>query len=150
MSNKIGIDMKVTNGSNVKVHYTGRLEDGTVFDSSEGRDPLAFTVGAGQMIPGFDKGVLDLEVGEKKTVTLPPEEAYGQPQENMILTIETTKVFPPEIDPKVGEQYNLQRKDGGALPVTVTKVEGETVTLDANHHLAGKTLIFDIEVVEIA
>ncbi|MGD8780504.1 MAG: peptidylprolyl isomerase [Ignavibacteria bacterium] len=142
--------MKVQNGSKVKVHYTGKLEDGTIFDTSDGREPLAFTVGEGQMIPGFEKGVMDLAVGEKKTVTIPPEEAYGQPQENMVLTVEKDKVFPPEIDPKVGEQYNLTRKDGGTLPVTVTNIVDEKVTLDANHHLAGKTLIFDIEVVELA
>ncbi len=141
--------MKVQNGSNVKVHYTGKLEDGTIFDTSEGRDPLAFTVGQGQMIPGFEKGVMDLAVGEKKTVSLPPEEAYGQPQEAMILTVEKEKVFPADIEPKAGEKYNMTKKDGGVLPVTVTKVEEGNVTLDANHHLAGKTLVFDIEIVEI-
>ena len=138
----------VSKGSNVKVHYTGKLKDGTVFDSSLNREPLQFTAGAGQMIPGFDKAVTDMAVGEKKTVEIPPEEAYGERQENLMVEIPSENL-PEDHTPKVGDAYNLQQKDGQMIPVSVAQVNENSVVMDANHQLAGETLIFDIEVVEI-
>jgi peptidylprolyl isomerase len=139
---------KVEKGSNVKVHYTGKLKDGTVFDSSLQRDPLGFEAGAGQMIPGFDAAVIDMEVGDKKTVEIPPEEAYGPRHDNLMFDIPSDKL-PKDHEPKVGDQYNLTQKDGQVITVTVVEVKDEGVVLDANHSLAGETLIFDIELVEI-
>ena len=140
---------KVENNSKVKVHYTGRLEDGNQFDSSQGREPLAFTVGAGQMIPGFEKAVIGMMLNESKTVNIPCDEAYGQRNEQLIQEVPKS-ALPAEINPYVGQQLVSQTQSGQQIPVTITSVKSETVVVDANHHLAGKDLIFDIEVVEIA
>ena len=137
-----------SSGDNVKIHYTGRLEDGTVFDSSEGRDPLEFSLGAGSVIPGFDKGVTGMEVGEKKTVTIPPLDAYGEAKDEMIAVINRQHI-PPNITPEIGMQLEMQSPEGQQMPVTITAITEDKVTLDANHHLAGKTLIFDLELVSI-
>ncbi len=136
-------------GDTVKIHYTGTLGDGSVFDSSSGRDPLEFQVGSGQVIPGFDTAVRGLEVGAKKTSTIPAGEAYGQHQEQMVVDIPKTEL-PAELSPQVGQ--TLQATDGSGNPVAlqVTAVADETITVDGNHPLAGKDLTFEIELVEIA
>lgn len=136
-------------GDRVKVHYTGKLDDGTVFDSSRDREPIEFTLGAGEVIPGFEAAVEGMEVGETKTTTIPAEEAYGPHRDDMILMVERSK-FPPHIEPEVGQQLQLRQEDGQTLIVTVAAVTEDTVALDANHPLAGEDLTFDIELVEIS
>ncbi|MBD3258304.1 peptidylprolyl isomerase [candidate division GN15 bacterium] len=136
-------------GNTVTVHYTGKLEDGTVFDSSQGRDPLVFKIGDGRLIPGFEAGTVGMAEGEKKTVTVPPDQAYGDRRDD--LTLEVAKGnFPENIDPQVGQQFEMQQPGGQSVNVTVTQVEGDKVTVDANHPLAGKTLVFEIEMVKVA
>ena len=135
-------------GDTVKVHYTGKLEDGTVFDTSEERAPLEFTIGSGQIIRGFEQGVVGMEPGEAKTATIPPEEAYGPHREDMTLTVDRGQ-FPEEINPEPGQQHQVQQPDGRAAVVTVSDVSESTVTLDANHPLAGQPLTFEIRLVDI-
>ncbi|UCG62092.1 MAG: peptidylprolyl isomerase [Candidatus Zixiibacteriota bacterium] len=139
---------QVKSGDKIKVHYTGKLEDGTVFDTSEGRDPFEFTVGAGNVIPGFDQGVMGMSEGATKTITVPPEEAYGQSRADLVAKVDKS-AFPESIDPKVGQQLQMEQSDGDPINVVVSNIEGDTVTLDANHPLAGKTLIFEVELVSI-
>ena len=136
-------------GDNVKVHYTGRLKDGTQFDSSAGREPLGFTVGAGQMIKGFDAAVNGMAVGDKKTVEIPAAEAYGEVNPQMIVDIPRTNL-PPDLNPTVGQQLGMTTPEGQQVPVKVKEVHDDKIVIDANHELAGKELIFDIELVEIA
>ena len=140
-NNNNATDAVVKAGDTVSVDYTGRLENGSVFDTSIGRTPLEFTVGAGQMISGFDSAVLGMRVGEEKTITLPPEEAYGAPNPANIVAVPVTSV--PN-GTKVGDTLY-----SGGTAVKVVAVTNETVTIDANHPLAGKTLIFDIKIVKI-
>jgi len=135
-------------GDKIKVHYTGKFKDDTMFDSSRKRDPLEFTIGAGQVVKGFDSAVRGMEVGEQKTVEIPPDDAYGKKAKSLI-TVITKAEFPDEITPKVGQQLQTEDADGRPVNLRVTKIEGNDVTLDANHPLAGKTLIFDIELLEI-
>ncbi|MBD3170251.1 MAG: peptidylprolyl isomerase [candidate division Zixibacteria bacterium] len=135
-------------GSVVKVHYTGKLDDGSVFDSSKDREPLEFTLGQGSVIPGFEKGIVGMEVGSAKTIKLTPEEAYGPRRDNLIADVKKEQ-FPDNIEPKIGEQLQLTQQDGQVINVTVTQIEGDTVTLDANHPLAGKDLEFEVELVEV-
>jgi FKBP-type peptidyl-prolyl cis-trans isomerase 2 len=130
------------------VHYTGKLEDGTVFDTSEERTPLEFTIGSGQIIPGFERAVVGMEPGETKTATISPEEAYGQHREDMTITVDRGQ-FPEDINPEPGQQLQVQQPDGRAAIVVVSDVSESTVTLDANHPLAGQPLTFDIELVDI-
>jgi peptidylprolyl isomerase len=136
-------------GDTVKVHYTGRLDDDTVFDTSRGKTPLQFTIGEGNLIEGFEKGLIGMEVGEKKNLVIPPEEAYGQNDEKL-----TTKVsrshLPDSVQPAIGMQLQVKQKDGSIFVVWITGMDEETVTLDANHPLAGKTLNFDVELTDIA
>lgn len=139
---------EVTSGAKVAIHYTGTLEDGSVFDSSEGRDPLEFTVGSGMIIPGLDKALPGMSVGEKKKVTIAPEEAYGPRHDQAIMDVPRAEI-PAEIPLEVGLQLQMSGPQGQPVPVTVTALTDESVTLDANHALAGKTLIFDFEVVSI-
>lgn len=136
-------------GATVRVHYTGSLSDGTVFDSSEGRDPLAFTIGQGQIIPGFEEAVVGMAEGESKTVTVPPEKAYGPHMPERVAVLEPGD-FPPGIRPMVGHRYRIPRPDGLAIEVQVTEVTESSVTLDGNHPLAGKPLTFAITLVSIA
>ncbi len=139
---------KAKNGDKAKVHYTGRLEDGTVFDSSSGREPLEFTLGEGQLIQGFEKSVLGMQVGESKTVTISPEEGYGHPKEELKVKVSKTD-FPVDIEPEIGQRLQLQNMQGQPIPVIISAIEEETVTLDANHPLAGKILQFDLELMEL-
>ncbi len=136
-------------GDSVKVHYTGKLDDGSVFDSSVDGDPLAFQLGQDQLIPGFEKAVVGMDVGQAKTITIPASEAYGPHREELVLVVGRDE-FPDEIEPKVGEQLRVQEPDGREIQVRVTDESDDNVTLDANHPLAGKDLTFDLELVEIA
>jgi len=136
-------------GDKVKVHYTGKLDDGSVFDTSDGRDPLEFTLGEGQIIPGFEAGVRGMQPGDSKTVTVPADQAYGPHREEGVLVVNRAEM-PPDLDPELGEQLEVRSQEGQATVVRVTDVSEQTVTLDANHPLAGKDLTFDIELVEIA
>jgi FKBP-type peptidyl-prolyl cis-trans isomerase 2 len=135
-------------GDTVKIHYTGTLQDGSVFDSSTGRDPLEFTLGAGQVIKGFDDGVTGMGVGEKKTINIPCDEAYGPVNPDMIQDVPRAQI-PAEIPLEEGIMLQMQGPAGQVLPVKVVKVTDDAVTLDANHDLAGKDLTFDLELVSI-
>ncbi|MFY0592828.1 FKBP-type peptidyl-prolyl cis-trans isomerase [Roseivirga sp.] len=135
-------------GDQVKVHYTGKLTDGTIFDSSEGREPLAFEVGAGMMIKGFDAAVDGMEVGAKVTAEIPAAEAYGESRADMIFDVPKTNL-PPDMVAEVGQQLAMSQPNGQQLPVKVKEVHEDKVVIDANHDLAGKDLVFDIELVEI-
>jgi FKBP-type peptidyl-prolyl cis-trans isomerase 2 len=139
---------KVKEKDTVSVHYTGTLSDGEVFDSSVDREPLSFTVGAGQMIPGFDSAVVGMEVKEKKSVTIAATEAYGEVRPDMVQIISKDQL-PPDLKPEVGQQLASQLPSGEQIIVTVSEITESEVTIDANHPLAGKELTFDIEVVEI-
>ena len=138
----------VKNGDTIKIHYKGRLNDGTVFDSSEGRAPLEFTVGGGMVIPGFDAGVKDMNIGDTKTIHIPAAEAYGTKQEHLVMEFPKDQ-FPPDLQPEVGMQLNMSSNTGQVIPVVITEVKEDTVWLDANHQLAGQDLIFDLELMEI-
>ena len=139
---------KIKEGDTVKVHYTGKTSDGNVFDSSRERDPLEFTIGQGQLIPGFEKAVVGLEAGDSQTVTIPSDEAYGEVRDDMIVNVPKEQI-PSDITPEVGQQLQIQQKDGGSIGVVVTEITEQEVTLDANHPLAGKDLTFEIEVVSV-
>lgn len=135
-------------GDTVKVHYTGKLDDGTVFDSSIQRDPLEFTIGQGQIIPGFEQAVVGMQAGELKTTSVPPESAYGPHRDEMVIEVDLT-FFPNNVNPEVGQQLQIHQADGQSIIVTVTDVSDASATLDANHPLAGKDLTFDIELVAV-
>ncbi|HSK21470.1 MAG TPA: peptidylprolyl isomerase [Longimicrobiales bacterium] len=134
-------------GDTVRVHYTGKLEDGSVFDSSDGRDPLEFTVGSGQVIPGFDQAVAGMSPGEEREVKIPAAEAYGDRKDDLVIVVERSQL-PPDIDPDVGQQLQLSQ-EGRAFVVTVADVNEQNITLDANHPLAGEDLTFELQLVEI-
>jgi peptidylprolyl isomerase len=140
--------MQVKTGDVVRVHYTGTLLDGSQFDSSVGRNPLEFTVGAGQMIAGFDAGVLGMAVGEKKTLQIDPDHGYGQSNPEAIIEFPRTNV-PEGMEIEIGMQLNLQNEYGQPVPVVIMEITEEVVIMDANHSLAGKDLIFEVELVEI-
>ena len=140
---------QVKSGDTVRIHYTGTLSDGSTFDSSEGRDPLEFTVGSGQIIPGLDTAMPGMAVGETKRVEVPAEQAYGEPNADALQAVPRSEI-PADIPLDIGTQLQVQTPSGQVMPVTVAEVTKEQVTLDANHPLAGKDLTFDIELVEIA
>jgi len=140
---------KVKNGDTVKVHYTGSLEDGSVFDTSQDREPMEFTLGSGQLIPGFEKAVEGMEKGESTKVTIPSEEAYGEPREDLIISVPRENM-PDGVTPEVGMQLQVNQPDGQSIPVRITEIADEEVKLDANHPLAGKDLTFEIELMEIS
>lgn len=140
---------KVKDGDTVKVHYTGTLEDGTVFDTSREREPLEFTLGGGQLIPGFEKAVLGMAEGDTTEVSIESGDAYGERRDDLELEVSKSDL-PDNIEPEVGMQLQMQQEEGRAIPVQITDVEDEYVTLDANHPLAGKDLNFEIELVEIS
>jgi FKBP-type peptidyl-prolyl cis-trans isomerase 2 len=135
-------------GDSVKVEYTGKMEDGTVFDSSREREPLCFTIGARQVIEGFEEAVIGMDVGESKTCGISPEKGYGPRYDDHVLKIDRSQI-PPELNPKVGDQLQSRSEEGRPVRAIVIEVDEDTLTLDANHPLAGKNLIFDIEVLEI-
>jgi len=139
---------QVKEGDKVKVHYHGRLTDGTTFDSSEGREPLEFEVGSGSVIPGFDEGVKGMAVGDKKTVNIPADQAYGDRQDELIMEFPKDR-FPADMVPEVGLQLMMNNGAGQNFPVTIVEVKEDSVTLDANHQLAGQELVFDLELVGI-
>jgi len=140
--------MQVKKGDVVRVHYTGTLLDGSQFDSSVGRSPLEFTVGAGQMIAGFDAGVLGMSVGDKKTIQIDPDNGYGQKDPNAIIEFPSSNV-PEGMQVEVGMKLNLQNQYGQPVPVEVIEVKEDVIIMDANHFLAGKDLVFEVELVEI-
>ncbi len=139
---------QVKNGDVVKVHYTGKLTTGEEFDSSTGREPLEFTVGAGQMIKGFDDAMPGMSVGEKKTIHISPDDAYGQINDEALIDF-PKKNIPPDMPLEVGMQLELKDENSQSFPVTIAEIKDDIVVLDANHSLAGKELVFDIELVEI-
>jgi peptidylprolyl isomerase len=139
---------QVKEGDSVKVHYTGKLESGEVFDTSKEREPFEFTVGAGNVIPGFEKGVVGMSAGQSKTVTVPPEDGYGPTRDELVIEVNKTD-FPEHITPEVGQRLQMRRPDGNNVNVVVSNIAGENVTLDANHPLAGKTLVFEIELLDV-
>lgn len=136
------------NGDTVKVHYTGTLDDGTQFDTSKGKDPLQFTLGSGQVIPGFEEGVVGLSVGESKKINIPSDQAYGPYREDLIKTLERSS-FPADLELQEGIMLQIPQDNGQAAVVQVKELTDDNVTLDANHPLAGKDLNFEIELVEI-
>ncbi len=140
---------QVEYGNTVKVHYTGKLDDGTVFDSSIDRDPLQFTLGEGQMIPGFEQAVVGMSLNESKTVTIQMDQAYGPHREEMVTAIERNQIPENMQQLEVGQQLQIRQDDGQTFLVLVTDVAESSVTLDANHPLAGKDLTFDLQLVEI-
>ncbi len=135
-------------GDTAQVHYTGRLEDGEVFDSSDGGEPLEFEVGAGQVIFGFDEGVRGMNVNDKKRIEIEADDAYGQRIEALVQQIAREGLNLGN-EPEVGMQLGLQLPDGNEIPVTITEVTPDSITLDANHPLAGRKLIFDVELVSL-
>jgi len=140
--------MVAVTGDMVKVHYTGTLDDGSVFDSSADREPFKFTLGSGQVIKGFDNGVSGMKVGEKKTIHIPVEDAYGPHREDLVLDI-SVKDLPKDFVMEIGQELPLRDSLGQTIPATVINVSEDTVTVDANHALAGKNLTFEIELIEI-
>ncbi len=139
---------KVKANDTVAVHYTGKLTNGQVFDSSEGKEPLKVTLGQGNFIPGFEKGLLDMAVKEKKTVTIPKEEAYGEAREELFQAIKNEEL-PDSIKPEVGMGLVARNPDGSERQLRVAEVHEDHIVIDANHPLAGHDLIFELEVVEI-
>jgi peptidylprolyl isomerase len=140
--------VQAKNGDTVKVHYTGKLDDDTIFDTSAEREPLQFKIGEGQLIQDFELAVVGMSPGESKTVQIPSENAYGPHHEEMIMVVDRNE-FPENLEPKVDQRLQVQKSDGQVFAVTVTAVSESKVTLDANHPLAGKDLTFDIQLTEI-
>lgn len=139
---------QVKSGDTVKVHYKGTLTDGTTFDSSEGREPLQFEVGSGMVIKGFDEALLGMSIGDKKTVNIPVDQAYGHVDPNKIIEFPKSD-FPEDMSPQAGMGIHLTDNHGNHHPAMITEVKEDVVVVDVNHVLAGKDLIFDIELVEI-
>ena len=140
---------EATEGNTVKVHYTGKLDDGTVFDSSEGREPLEFTIGQGQMIPGFERGVVGMEVGETRTLVIAADQAYGIHRPDGVFELDRSEI-PTTIPLEVGMQLQATGPGGQPVTMTVAALSEDKVTMDANHPLAGKDLTFEIELVGIS
>jgi peptidylprolyl isomerase len=139
---------KVKNGDTIKIHYTGKLDDGTTFDTSLEGDPLEFTIGEHEVIPGMEDAVIGMEPGDERTVTIPSDEAYGPYHEEMVVVVDR-KEFPEEMEIQVDQQLSVVLEDEQSIIVTVTEITDDSVTLDANHPLAGENLVFDIHLVEI-
>jgi peptidylprolyl isomerase len=139
---------QAANGDKVKVHYTGRLDDDTVFDSSRERGPLEFELGSGQVIRGFEEAVIGMEPGEQISARIEPAKAYGPRVEELKIRIDSD-ALPDDLDPSPGDHLRMRTQDGNVVPVTVAEVSDEGVIVDANHPLAGQALTFDIELVEI-
>lgn len=139
---------QVKKGDTIQVHYHGTLTDGSIFDTSSGRDPLEFEVGGGMVIEGFDNGVVGMAIGEKRTVEIPADQAYGPKNDDMVMEFPIDR-FPADLVPEIGMQLNMSNNQGEQFPVVIIDVADEYVILDANHPLAGKDLIFDLELVSI-
>lgn len=139
---------KAKSGDTVRVHYTGKLEDGTQFDSSAGKDPLEFSIGAGEVLPAFDSAVEGMAVGDSKSVNIEAAEAYGRRHEQLIQDV-PREHLPDDMQPAVGMQLQAQGQDGQPIKLVVTEVKEETITVDGNHPLAGRDLDFDIKLVDI-
>ena len=139
---------QVKSGDKVRVHYHGKLRNGETFDSSEGREPLEFTVGSGQVIKGFDEGVKGMQTGDKRVVEIAVEDAYGEKEEGRVVEFPKEQ-FPEDLNPEIGMQLMMSDGQGHSIPVLVSEVKEESIILDANHPLAGEDLIFDIELIEI-
>lgn len=139
---------KVKEGDNVSLHYTGTLDDGTVFDSSEGGEPLNFTIGSGQVIPGFEYGIVGMDLGETKEINIAPDQAYGEYHEELVKVVPKA-AFPPDVNPTIGMAFELELPSGQAMPVRIIDIENDEVTLDANHLLAGEALNFKVRVISI-
>lgn len=139
---------QVKKGDTVRVHYHGKLDDGSTFDSSENREPLEFVVGSGQVIKGFDQALVDMKVGDKKKVHIPVDEAYGQHNSEMVMEF-PKKDFPQDMEPQLGMNLQLSNAQGQEFQVVISEIREESVMLDANHPLAGKDLHFEIELVSI-
>ncbi len=140
--------MPAKNGDNVQVHYTGKLKDGSVFDSSREREPLAFQLGEGQIIPGFESAVVGMSEGDSTTIEIAPKDAYGERKEDMLMEVSKAQV-PEGMNPKEGETLQVQTGEGQVANVVVHEVKPESIVLDANHPLAGKDLVFEIELVKV-
>lgn len=140
---------KVSDGKKVKVHYTGKLTDGSEFDSSREREPLDVTMGEGGLIPGFENGLQGMAVGEKKTITIEADQAYGAKREDLIMQV-PREDFPDDITPEVGLELTVQSEEGPQMHALVVDMDDDSVTVDANHPLAGETLVFDLEIVDIS
>lgn len=138
---------QVKDGDTVKVHYTGKLADGSEFDSSANKEPMEFKIGEGKLIPGFEQAVVGMSVGEKNTITIPSNEAYGERRDDMNVSVEKEKL-PEDLAPELGQQLQIQQQDGKAIPVVIADISDTHVTLDANHPLAGEDLTFEIEVID--
>lgn len=136
------------NGDQIKVHYTGKLADGTIFDSSEQREALQFTLGQGQLIPGFEKAVFGMQVGEAKTFMIEAADAYGLHNATLVFTVGRDSL-PANMNPSVGQRFRIRQQDGATSEVSVSAITDEGVTFDANHPLAGKDLTFEIHIIEI-
>jgi peptidylprolyl isomerase len=136
-------------GDTVRVHYRGKLKDGSEFDASFDREPLQFTIGGGQVIPGFEEAVVGMNPGDSKTTELPAEKAFGRHLEDMVAVVGKSQFADWELEPTVGERVPIPQPDGSSVDVTVTEVTDSGVTVDANHPLAGEDLTFDIELVDI-
>jgi FKBP-type peptidyl-prolyl cis-trans isomerase 2 len=139
---------KARDGDTVKVHYTGKLDNGEVFDTSRERDPFEFKIGGQAVIPGFEKGVVGMGVGDSKTIEISPEDAYGEKKEELVVEVQKSEL-PEDITPSVGQRLQIKQQDGNPIVVTITDMNEDNITLDANHPLAGYTLFFDVELVEI-
>ncbi|MGK0255362.1 MAG: FKBP-type peptidyl-prolyl cis-trans isomerase 2 [Mariniflexile sp.] len=139
---------QVKENNTVKVHYVGKLSDGQVFDTSEGKEPLEFTLGQGKLIAGFEKGLIDMKINEKKTITISKEEAYGESREDLIQEVDKSQL-PEDITPEVGMGLVSKSADGNEMNLLIVEVKETTIVIDGNHPLAGKELTFDLEVVDI-
>jgi peptidylprolyl isomerase len=140
---------KAKNGDHVKVHYSGKKEDGSVFFNSKDREPLEFVIGEGNVIKGMEDGVIGMQVGDQKKIEIPPEDAFGQMKEDLVVAVSENK-FPDNVKPiSMGQQFQFKSPDGNLHHATVVDVKGDSIVLDANHPLAGETLLIDVEVMEI-
>lgn len=140
---------KAKDGDTVKVHYTGTLENGEVFDTSQEREPLEFQLGQGQLIPGFEKAVIGMSEGDSTKIDIPSDEAYGEVREDLVINVPKDQL-PDDVEPKVGMQLQVNQQNGQPIPVRITEIKDEELILDANHPLAGKDLTFEIELLEVA
>jgi len=140
---------KAKDGDTVKVHYTGTLENGEVFDTSQEREPLEFQLGEGQLIPGFEKAVIGMSEGDSTKVDIPSDEAYGEVRDDLVINVPKEQL-PDDVEPKIGMQLQVNQQNGQPIPVRITEIKDEELVLDANHPLAGKNLTFEIELLEVA